>query len=311
MNSDSFQARFSRSLGRMALKTTHFIIRNLPYPVFKAMTFAFMGIGQLVLQSKKRLALENLRTAFGKEKSEEEIRGLAQKAFDNFGLGMIELVYFLDKPQDVAKKVMIQGKENLDAALAQGKGVILLSAHFGNFVLMMMRLAADGYKINCIMRRMRDPEFEQYTFDLRNKSGIHTVYSLPHRECIQGSLKCLRDNEALFILLDQNYGDDGRVFVDFFGQPAATGTGPVIFSQRLGSPILPTFITRDGKDRFKIHIDSPVPLPAPQGSEEDMVRNVAQLSKVIESYVRRYPEEWGGWLHRRWKSKQTHTEENL
>src|SRR3989338_8584434 len=177
MRSDSFHARFSRSLGRKALKGAHFIIRSLPYPIYKAMTFVFIAIGQLALQSKKRLTLENLRMAFGKEKSEQEIRDLTQKAFDNFGLGMIELVYFLDKPKEVVKKVTIQGKENFDAALAKGNGVVLLSAHFGNFVLMMMRLAAEGYKINCIMRRMRDQEFEKYTLDLRNKSGIHTIFS--------------------------------------------------------------------------------------------------------------------------------------
>ena len=305
MSSDSFQTRFSRSLGRNALKATHLIIRNLPYPVYRAMTFVFMAIGQLALHSKKRLALENMRMAFGEEKSEQEVRELAQKAFDNFGLGMIELVYFLDKPKEVVKRVTIQGKENLDAALAKGNGVVLLSAHFGNFVLMMMRLAAEGYKVNCIMRQMRDEEFEKYILDLRNRNGIHTIHSQPRRDCIVHSLRCLKENEALFILLDQHYGDDGRVFVDFFGQPAATATGPVIFSQRAGAPILPAFITRDGKDRFKIHIDPPVILEAPQGSEEDTTRNVAQLSKVIESYVRRYPEEWGGWLHRRWKSKET------
>ena len=164
-------------------------------------------------------------------------------------------------------------------------------------------MALAGYKTNCIMRRVRDEQFEEYISDFRNKNGIQTIYSLPHRQCVGNSLKRLRDNQVLFILLDQNYGEDGRVFVDFFGQPAATATGPVVLSNRSKAPILPIFILRDGTNRYKIKIDPPVQFETPPNGQSDIVHSVSQLTKIIEKYIRSYPHEWGGWLHRRWKSK--------
>jgi len=255
--------------------------------------------------------MENLHIAFSGEKSEQEIKKIAEDYFKNFGLGMIELIYFIDRPGEVFKKVSIQGKDNLDKVLSQGKGAILLSAHMGNFILMYLRMAMEGYKTNCIMRRVRDSQFEEYISKFRDENGIQTIYSLPPRQCVVKSLKCLRDNQILFIMLDQNYGDDGRVFVDFFGKPAATATGPVVFSQRSQAPILPVFIVRDGIDGYKIMIDPPVeletvsPQEAEQGAQQVLVRNVSLLTKVIQKYICLYPQEWGGWMHRRWKSKRT------
>ena len=248
--------------------------------------------------------MENLHIAFGAERTDEEIKQIANNCFDNLAIGMIELIYFIDRPKKIIEKVRIEGKEHLDAALSKGHGAVLLSAHLGNFILMYLRMALEGFKVNCIMRRVRDEEFEKHISKFRNENGIQTIYSLPHRQCVGNALKSLRNNEILFILLDQNYGEDGRVFVDFFGQPAATATGPVVFSQRAEAPILPIFIVRENKDQYKIIIDPPVELKAAAVGDAEMVQNVAQLTKIIEAKVRRYPHEWGGWLHRRWKSKQ-------
>jgi KDO2-lipid IV(A) lauroyltransferase len=298
--------RFLRALGRYTLFICRRIIRFLPYSIFKISTPFFMAIGSIVVWRKKQLAMQNLHAAFAGEKSEKEIRQIANRCFENAGSGMIELLYLLDRPVKVIEKVTIEGQENLNAVLEQGHGAILLSAHFGNFILMYMRMALAGYKTNCIMRRMRDEQFEEYISDFRKKNGIGTIYSLPHRQCIGHSLKILRENQILFILLDQNYGEEGRVFVDFFGQPAATATGPVVFSGRSGAPILPVFIRHNGADHYKIVIDPPVKFESsPATGEAEIVEKTAQLTKIIEEYIRRYPYEWGGWMHRRWKTKPT------
>ena len=298
-----FQKKILRAAGRNALYVTRRIIRFLPYPVFRFFIFFFIAIGRPIIKKKKRIAMENLHTAFDGEKTEQEINTIADHCFEGLGSGMIELIYFLDRPKEILGKVTIEGKEHLDAALKKGHGVILLSAHFGNFILMYLRIALAGYKTNCIMRRVRDEQFEKYISDFRNENGIQTIYSLPHRQCVVNSLKRLRDNQILFILLDQNYGDDGGVFVDFFGRQAATATGPVVFSNRSGAPILPVFILSNGVNRYKIIIDPPVKLDADPGGESELTQNVAQLTKIIEKYIRLYPHEWGGWLHRRWKTK--------
>lgn len=296
--------KFIRAIGRNAFFIIRWAISRLPYRVSRFLTHFFIIIGKHLIKKKKRIILENLYTAFGGEKTEQEINSIVNSYFDSIGSSIIELIYFLDRPKEIVEKVAIEGKEHLDEALKKGQGAILLSAHFGNFPLMLWRMALSGYKTNCIMRRMRDEQFEKYVSDFSNKNGVRTIYSLPHRQCVEHSLKSLQDNQILFILLDQNYGEAGGVFVDFFGHPAATATGPVIFSYRSGVPILPAFIVRDGTDQYKIIIDSPVTLEAAQYEQLGLVRNTAQLTKIIEGYIRRYPHEWVGWMHRRWKTKK-------
>lgn len=301
MSLKTLHTRFLRALARNALYVSRRVISCLPYPLFRFFSSVFVAAGRPLINKKKKLAMENLHTAFDKEKTEQEIKAIADRCFDGFGSGMVELIYLLDRPKEIVKRVIFEGKENLDNALKQGHGVILLSAHFGNFILMYLRMALEGYKTNCIMRRMRDEDFEKYITELRNKGGIQTIYSLPHRQCIARSLKTLMNNQVLFMLLDQHYGEGGRVLVDFFGQPAATATGPVVFSNRSGAPILPVFMVQTGENRHKIIIDPPVKFDAVEGKEPDLAHSVGQLTKIIEKYIRLYPSEWGGWMHRRWK----------
>jgi Kdo2-lipid IVA lauroyltransferase/acyltransferase len=296
--------KFLRAIARNGLIGVRAIVRRLPYGVFRLLKPALIAIGRPLLKKKKRILMQNLRLAFGSEKTDEEIGFIADRCLDNFGAGMIELIYFLDRPQRVIDKVSIVGQEHLEEVLKQGKGAVLLSAHFGNFILMFLRMALAGYKTNVIMRRMKDKHFENYISAFRNENGMRTIYAQPRQECVEKSLKVLRDNQLLFILLDQNYGEEGGVYVDFFGRPAATATGPVIFSARARAPILPVFIVRDGADRYKIRIDPPVKFTEAQDSASRLVAQTAQLTKIIEDVIRRYPQEWGGWMHRRWKNQE-------
>ncbi len=300
----SVHKRFLRAAGRHALLQSRRIVRRLPDPAFKIFIPFFVALGWLLIKRKKRVILENLHIAFGAEKTEKEIKDIFSRYFDNVGFGMVELIYFLDRPQKIVEKVAIEGKENLDEALRRRRGVILLSAHFGNFILMYLRMALAGYKTNCIMRRLKDEQFEDHVSDYLDQNGIQKINSLPYGRCVAHSLKSLRHNQVLFMLLDQNYGAGGRVFVDFFGRQAATATGPVVFSYRSGAPILPVFIVRDGaRGRHKILIDAPIELEVAPDGPSGLVRNTSQLTKIIEGYIRRYPSEWGGWMHRRWKSR--------
>lgn len=289
------------------------IIRILPYPFFRLISYAFILLGYAVMSKKKKLALGNMTVAFSDEKNSREIKQMMKECFRNIGRGMVELIYFLDRPKKIVEKVRIEGKENLDEALKQGKGVIILSAHLGVFILMYLRIILEGYPTNVIMRRTRDEGFERHISNLRRKMGIKTIYALPQRQCIQESIKVLRNNEILFILLDQNYGSEGGIFVDFFGKKAATAAGPVVFSGRTGAPILPMFIVREssrtpeGKlklsDKHKVIIDPPIVLRGEAPNKgENLNKNVQVLSDIIEKYVRKYPYEWGGWMHKRWKT---------
>jgi len=221
MSAEEKFKQINRALARNTFYVMRWIISRLPYPVYNAFASFFVALGRPLLNKKRKLALENLHMAFGNEYSEEKIEEIYKDCYKNFGRGMVDFIYFIDRPKIISENVEIVGKENLDNVLKQGKGAIFVSAHYGNFFLMYLRIIQAGYKTNVIMRRVRDEKWEEYTTNLRRELGIQTIYNLPPRRCVQGCIKALRNNEVLFILLDQNYGGDGRVFVDFFGKKAA------------------------------------------------------------------------------------------
>ena len=295
--------KFSRALARYVFYVIRWTISHLPYPLFKLFAGFFVLLSRPLLSKKQKIAMRNLKIAFGHEYPDEKIEEIYKKCYKTFSQGMIDLIYFIDRPQQIDQKVTIEGKEHLDSVLSQGKGAIFVSAHFGNFILMYLRMVQAGYQTNVIMRRTRDEKWEGYISEFREKRGIKTIYDLPARQCVQKCLRALRNNEILFILLDQNYGGDGRVFVDFFGIKAATATGPVIFSMRTQAPILPIFIMGDGARRCKILIEPPVAVDQMANDEETIIHNIQKITKIIEKYIRERPYEWGGWMHNRWKSK--------
>jgi len=291
-----------RSLARHALYATSFVLVRIPYGAVRAIMGVFTSLGLLCVVRQKQIARESLTIAFGGKKTSQEIDQIFKNCFVNLGKGMIELIYFMAHPKMIKENVFFEGKEYLDQALSQGKGVVIVSAHFGNFPLMLLRLAQEGYPIHAIIRRTRDEKIEEYFKQQRTSLGLHTIYSHPRLECVAQSIKTLRNNELVFIPLDQNFGSGAGVFVDFFGEKAATATGPVVFALRTGSPIIPMFIVRDSKDIHKIIIEPAMSIEKQLDEKQTIEYNVARITQVIERYIRRYPQEWG-WMHRRWKSR--------
>ena len=217
---------FKRTFARNSLFVSTGILTRLPYPAVQFVARIMISIGFFFTIRQKKIARESLQIAFGTEKSPQEIEGVVKNCFWNLGEGMIELIYFMAHPRMIKERVSFEGQEHLNNAFDQGNGMIAISAHFGNFPLMLLRCAQEGYKTNAIIRPTRDQKIEEYFQQLRTSLGLNTVYSLPRKQCVDTSLRVLRNNEFLFIPLDQNFGSGGGVFVDFFGQKAATATGP-------------------------------------------------------------------------------------
>ena len=281
------------------------LFKTLPYPVIKAISGGLLATVYFVLRRMRKVAMNTLEIAFGKEKSQAELKKICKDCFYNAGHGVIELGVFMARPSLIKETFSFEGnsRENLDAAFKEGHGVIGISAHFGNFPLMLLYLAQMGYPINAIIRPSRDEIIEKDFQAARSRLGLKTVHSYPREACVAQSLKVLRDKELLVVLMDQNTGSKSGVYVDFFGQKAGTATGPIIFAMRTGAPLLPIFTLRNGKsDRHTLVIEKHFYLEQKATDEETIQYNVQKLTNIIEGYIRKYPPEWG-WMHRRWKSR--------
>jgi len=293
--------KLSYGAGRVGIGLCDGAARIVPLSFLYGFARAMAFCGFRLARRHRNIAMESLALAFGDEKSPEEIRAIGQECFYSMAGMAVEFFMFMKHPARIRKFVGIEGLENLDAALKKGRGVVAVSAHFGSFPLLLSRLAQEGYRVHSILRHMRDESLDKLFEGKRNAMKVGSVYTQPRQECVSQSLRVLRQNEVLFVQLDQNFGTGG-IFVDFFGVKAATATGPIIFSLRTGAPLVPMFIRRIEGPRHQIEILPPLEI-SPSGNKDEAVFKIVQeLTNIIEGYIRKYPHEWG-WIHKRWKAR--------
>ena len=301
MDFKKIRVTISRFLAWLALNACSLIIKLIPANSLYGIAKRFGYLGYRLASKQRKIALESLSFAFGQEKSRVELEQIAKDCFILMAKSGFELLFLMDRPADLRRRVEMSGKEHLDSALAKGRGVILVSAHFGSFPLLLAKLSLEGYRAGGIMRHMRDARAEKFFLEKRQRLNIKTIYSQPRKACVDTTIKSLRDNEVVFIPLDQNFGTAG-VFVDFFGRKAATATGPVVLAQRTKAAIVPCFIIRKPDDKHSIIFEPALDLTAGDNPREIISINIQRLTGIIESYIRKYPAEWG-WIHKRWKSR--------
>ncbi len=274
------------------------LARVLPLRAARA---AGRGLGAAAFQllpAQRRLTLTHLETAFGRELTARERRRLAQRVFMNLGQTAIEwLLLPALSSRQIQQLVVSEGVEHVREALARGNGAILLTAHFGNWELISIYLKGLGFEGGVLARRLRYPEYESFLIELRGQRGVPTF--------VRGSLKdvarLLRANQIIGVLPDQDVESLDGIFVDFFGRPAYTPVGPAALSLMTKAPLLPCFLIRAG-ERFRLVIEPPVPVPPDVHRAQAIATLTQAWSRVVESYIRRYPDHWV-WMHRRWKTR--------
>lgn len=293
---------FNRAFGRNAFYFFRAIFKHSPYTLVRAITKVIIPVGFWMVKPKRDIAKESLDIAFGSKKSDQEKQRIIRDCFDTLGRSMVELLYFADHPQFIRQKAFFENLDYLRDVMNEGRGAILVSGHFGNFPLMLIRLIQEGFPTSVILRPTRDQIIEKDFEKLRSGNGLKSIYSLPRTACVATTLRTLRNNECVFIPCDQNFGMKGGVYVDFFDRKASTPTGPAVFAMRTGAPIVPVFTHRFKDDIHKIIIEKPFYIETKDNDEATIFTCMERITRMIESYVRKYPAEWG-WFHRRWKTQ--------
>ena len=228
-----------------------------------------------------------------------EIEQLVRQCFQNLGKTLVE---FMRLPgmssKQIHQLVAFEGRGHIDRALARGNGAIILTGHFGNWELLAASIVANGYPLRPLVRQLRSKRLDALVSTYREKAGYPGI----NRDgAIRGALRCLKKNELIGILADVDTKTDG-VFVDFFGRPAYTPCGPVAIALKTGAAILPTFIIRQPDDSHRAIVEPPLILQQSGNKRQDLIANTQKFTKVIESYISRYPEQWI-WMHERWKTQ--------
>ena len=281
-----------------AAKSIGFCVSRLPRSVALAIGG---GLGKFVFYlapQQRELACEHLRGCLTFP-DERQLKAVAKQCFENLGKTVIEFMQFprLDSAQ-IQRYVTFEGIEHVQQTLARGKGAIILTGHFGNWELLAASISATVAPLTPIVRELRSPRLNALVSSYREKAGYRTI---DRDTGVRHALRCLKRNELLGIVADVDTAVSG-VFVDFFGRHAYTPYSPVAIALKTGAAILPTFIIRQPNGSHHAIIEPPLVLKQTDAKEKDLVVNTQKFTKIIESYIRRYPTQWI-WMHRRWKTQ--------
>jgi len=278
-----------------------FIFTMIPIKVGLSIASVLGTLAFYALPRYRNLTITNLKSAFGNEKSDDELKNIAERVFQNLAKNTVELVNLprFNKPV-MDRFVGFRNRERLDAAYAKGKGVIVLTAHFGSWELMAAALRENNCPGVTIGRRIYFKKYDDFLNKLRRSRDVEVIY---RDESPRKMLKTLKKNWIVGIVADQDVDSVDGVFVNFFGRQAYTPSGPVALARASGAVLLPVFIIREG-DGHILAIDEPVELRDTGDKEADLIYNTQKWSNVVESYIRKYPEQWV-WMHRRWKTQKT------
>lgn len=235
------------------------------------------------------------------ELSAEERVAVIDRMYGNLGLNIVELMRLAAKRDcNLDGRVEPRNLHYVDDALKRGKGVLILTAHLGNWdMLCAYTTAVLGYKLTAITKELRNKELFKFWCETREMYGMHL---LPARNSYRQCREVLKRNELLGFILDQNMIRDEGVFVDFFGRPACTTHGLAIMAAQSGAPVVPVFTHRIADDRHVLEVLPPIEPPATARDPEVIRAATQEYTKVIEEAVRRYPDQWI-WIHRRWKTQ--------
>jgi KDO2-lipid IV(A) lauroyltransferase len=280
----------------VAVASVRLVVRGLPLPVVRRLGESLGLMFYVVDRMHRRIALANLGTAFPK-KSEDERRRIARSMFQHFGRLLLELLKFssLSRERQLAL-VDWEGEERVRLALAQGKGILFCTGHFGFWEQQALAHALKFEPMAVMARPLDNPKLHRLLEAIRTSNGNEVVY---RRGAVRKALRLLAEGRGVGILIDQHMTSADAISVDFFGRPAATTSTLAALAIRTGAPVIPLFAFPARGGRYRMIYEHPVEPPA--HDSEDRVRQFTQrCTDVLEMHVRRHPELWL-WMHRRWR----------
>lgn len=259
-----------------------------------------LGIRRAVVERQVRAAFPGL--------GEAEVLRIARASYEHLGRTSIEaaLISALSPEQVRAMFERVEGAGVLAAARAEGKGVLLVSGHLGNWELAGAFVAASGVPIEAVARGMENPLFDRYITRTRHDLGMTIIHDA---DAVRRVPRAMREGKAVAMLVDQGAVGLASTWVPFFGRYAKTPRGPAVFALRLGAPVVFATALRQPNGRYVMYYER-VPVRPTGDREADVDRIVMDYTATLERWIRRAPEQYF-WHHRRWKHQRPGTPPEL
>jgi KDO2-lipid IV(A) lauroyltransferase len=301
------KARLAHRVEYGALRGAVALLDALPYRTARRLGAALGVAGYRPLGIRRTVVVRQIAAAFP-DMPPAEVRRVARAAYANLGRVAVETALL---PSLESKDVLDlygadEGFDALQRAYDDGRGVVLITGHFGNWELAGAYIAARGIHIEGIARRLNNPLVNAFVTRRRERAGIGLIHDA---DAVRRTPRALREGHAVTFIADQGVLGLASTYVPFFGRPAKTPRGAAVFALRFR---VPTFfcvspLGTDGKYHL---VAERLEVEDTGDREADVDRLVARYTAMLEAWVRRHPEQYF-WHHRRWKRQPPDTPPEL
>lgn len=269
-------------------------LRFLPLGIANRVARVTTHVLDFAVPKLTRVAFTNLSFAFP-EMSAGDRKRVISGVFDNIARLLLATARFPDlNASNISRWITYEGLENYCSAKQAGRGVLVATAHLGNWELSAFAHALMTEPMNVMVRPLDNPLIDGLVEKRRTQSGNRLICK---RDAARAVIKALRQNEAVGILVDQNTTPSEGVFINFFGKPACAGVGFVKFAYHSHAPVIPGFALWDeSKKRYTLRFLPEVKLSG------DAATDTQRIHSIFEEVIRQHPDQWM-WIHRRWKTR--------
>ena len=273
-------------------------IRLCPGAVFR-LADGLAKIGYYLFRGFRTRSIANIQLALGDRLSAREIDTVARQSLRNFLRACVEIGVAVESSDAKIKAdIPVVGRKHLDAALAKGKGVLLLSAHLGNFFLVGCRIAVDGLPAFVLVNQPRDGRFADLMDEYRREARQNTIHARPRQRALREITQVLRRNQIAVVIADE-YRSGSGIEVCLFGKTVIARRGPVSLALRTGAAVVPACMVRQADDSLRLVIEPELELKRDERDAESIRENTVRITRWLERTVRSYPEQWN-WMNLRW-----------
>lgn len=269
----------------------------------RAMDYIAKGLAALICaidKKHKKIASVNLELAYKDTLSNEKKKKIIKATYVNLIYLLIDFI----KNQGISRdellaKVTFHNSEIITNAINSGSKIILMTAHYGNWELLPLSIAAKFGPLTGVGRKLESEVMDKILSKNRQQFNIEM---LDKKGAMRDMISVLRNNRMLGLLVDQNTSENEGILVDFFGKPVRHTPSAAILARRFDALIIPAFITTREQRHYEITFYEPIVTKKSEDKERDIFESVQKQAKMTEEIIRKKPEEWF-WLHKRWKNK--------
>ncbi|MEI6631386.1 MAG: lysophospholipid acyltransferase family protein [bacterium] len=265
-----------------------FVAISLPLKLSYAIAVIVSDLHYFFAYNDRRSVKGNLKTIFP-QAADSQIHKMRKEVFRNFAKYLVDFFRFSKLDQAyIDKNIKVENFHYFDEALAKHKGVVIISAHIGNWELGGVVIALSGYDFWAVVLPHKHKRVDRFFNYQRQSKGVHVI---PLGRAVRQCLRCLRENRMVALVGDRDFSNGG-VVLDFFGKPTLFPEGPAVFALRTGASIVPTFMVRNADDTFTLRIEKSIEANAQGDKEKQMKDLISRYKIIIEDYIKKYPEQW-------------------